>query len=218
MIEIHNIHFKYKKDIEKYVRDILYNNIQYGKINNIDEFNFMNELFKRHPDKEQKIGCGIKDILLGKNKLNAKGIHIDIIRNDNTKVDISWLLCISSNTKTDKQNLNSAFRSAIKDSIFNFKHDNIKKCGRRCNHCKKLTLENDLDVDHFNIEFKDLVQDFSNKNLLIPNSFMENKTYHYNEFKIDDNIFKKNWIEYHNRYCTLQLLCKKCHANKTYKK
>lgn len=77
------------------------------------------------------------------------------------------------------------YREAIVPQILQFKQDSLLKC------CNCSTLQSPFHVDHI-YPFRDLLKDFKKSGLE----------------SIDD------WILYHKKYATLQILCQSCNLKK----
>lgn len=212
-VTVNNIEFKSKKDLEIFVRQLL--NDARGNLDGIfeirgRELQFMGELFKRHPDYLNKCGCGINKVFVGGDAFNKKYAFVFIQRTDGTEIDISWKICVSGKTKTLHNIQCEIMRRSIANQILDFRD----KCNINCNGCGKPSLA--YDVDHYNIEFKQLVDQFKAKNKL-PIYFQELKSGGH-QFRAEDFKVEAKWKQFHLDNAKLQKLCKACHKQKTYKR
>tara|TARA_B110000046_G_C12836754_1_gene331814 strand:+ start:142 stop:744 length:603 start_codon:yes stop_codon:yes gene_type:complete len=163
------------------------------------------ELFKKHPEYPYKLR-DVVDIMVGKNTRNPKYYAFNIIRQDGSIEDISYIKCI--NPPNDKHNLLSAMRKAIQPQINDFRH----KSKKECEFCKKT---NDISIDHIYM-FKYLVRDFLalTDKMDIPNDF-DDDTDHIAIFKKKDIEFHNKWFTYHLNNATLRPLCTKCNLSRS---
>jgi hypothetical protein len=211
---IGKLEFKTKKECENYTRNIIYN-LGCCIINkDHPQFNFFDNLIKNHPNYEDKKGIGINYFYIQPNPFIKKYYQTMIKRLDDSDTDFSWIYCCQFKERTAYNELIRAMRIAIKDDIINYKQKQSKLI---CNFCKN---ENELyenyHVDHNNPSFQTLKDNFlqSIKNT-IPSLFDDCKIYNTPIFKDKDKDFKNEWIEYHNKNCNLQILCRDCNLKKS---
>ena len=168
------------------------------KLQREDDFNAFMELFKDHPEYETKIE-NVVDLCIVKNKRNSKYFEINLIRNDETREDISYRCCI--NTRPKNYNLNSALRYTIEPQITEFR----KGKELICEFCKSL---DDIQIDHI-ITFKDMSDMFLKDRSDIPFVF-DDTDYNGCKFQTVDEVFMNEWYEYHQNNAKLRCLCRKC--------
>lgn len=212
---IGDLGFKTKKECENYTRTII-NGLGCCKIHKThDKYSFFVSLLNNHPNCLTKIGSGIDYFYIQPNPLIEKYFQTMIKRTDGTNVDFSWVHCCQFKDKTDVDKLLRAMRYAIKDDIIRFK----KQSQLKCVQCQSEDeLYEDFHVDHDNPSFKTLKDNFLQAtDKLIPTSFTDCNKYKLTMFTNDSNsnAFKKEWIEYHNNHCNLQILCRDCNLRKT---
>ena len=120
-----------------------------------------------------------------------------------------------SSESSDKEKIQKAFRFGIREDTKLFRKLNETKC----NHCSQTTAEDQLEVDHKDISFKDLTKQFTED---------RNYTEEYLMTQIEDrnNIemwlftnkdIEDQWKSFHKEKALLQLLCLECHKKKTKK-
>ena len=210
---IGDIQFNSKKKCEDYTRNII-NNLGCCKIDtNHEYFNFFLNLIKNHPEYHDKIGTGIDYFYIMPNPLVSKYFQTMIKRTDGTDIDFSWVYCCKFKERTSKEDLLRSLRAAIKGIVIDFKQKQGKMI---CNYCKN---ENELyenyHVDHDNPSFDTLKNNFlQSTTKQIPSSFGNCEKYQLTIFNPEDEDFKNEWIEYHNKYCNFQILCRNCNAAK----
>jgi hypothetical protein len=213
---IGKLEFKTKKDCEEYTRNII-NNLGCCIINKVHTyFNFFDDLIYNHPEYYDKIGIGIDYFYITHNPLIKKYYQTMIKRLDGTEIDFSWVYCCKFKERSTSDDLLRAFRYAIKYDTIKYKQKQNKLI---CNLCK---TENELyenyHVDHHNPSFLTLKDNFLQlTKKQIPISFDDCKISKLTIFKDEDKDFKNDWIDYHNKNCNFQILCKNCNLRKNKK-
>jgi hypothetical protein len=208
MIEIDNIMFKNKIQLQEYTKNII-KKIGLGIITKDNEhFNFFNELIKRHSEYEVKKGLGIKNFIIKQNKMNKKAFELNITRIDDSIVDISYIHCCNL---INNNLLLRAMRYSVRKQILKFRNNS----NLTCNMCK---INNDCEfhIDHIK-PFSSLSSIFLKDKLNIPNTFDDCKKTNNSKFKKEDYEFKKEWKRYHKKNAELQVLCSKCNLKKSNK-
>ena len=208
---MHNHHivnineFKSQKKLKEYVKSII-NEIglcESVKTNYPEHYNFLLELFKRHPNHKEKV-YGLVDIKIRYN-LKFKGQLEVLIEKANGKIiDISVLKkCIN---KQKVNHLIQAMRLAIDPQIEEFRKNNklicVKCCSRKNTH-----------VDHHNPKFNDLYNSFIKDKEYIPDEF-DNGPGNIKCFMEKDIKFEKEWYKYHKNKATLRILCRDCNSKR----
>jgi hypothetical protein len=194
------------KEKKEYYKNMIYRIglISSVKNNDINDYNVFLDLFKNHPEYPQKID-GIIDVCIVRNKMNPKYYELNIIKEDGTIDNISYLSCCKVQ-HDEMKNLKSAMRYAIKPQIDHYRSNNVNVC-QSCNSSKN------IEIDHFDPSFKKLYTDFIEINPNIPKEFQD--TYFNSAcFKEEDREFEESWCQHHLKYAKLQCLCKKCNLSK----
>lgn len=177
-----------------------------------DKFNFFVNLLNNHPNRDEKVGCGIEYFYIEKNKIKFNAYQTMIRRSDNSIIDFSWRSCCEFKERSDDRNLSNAMRQAIYDDIREFKDasDLI------CNQCKTDKCDAwDFHVDHDEPPFRKLKEDFLQLNQLnVPTIFTSNSYLCMTTFCEEDSMFSNAWVQYHRANCKLQILCKTCNLRK----
>ena len=143
-----------KKQQREKCKEILYSD---GKISNEDQ-KFLIDVFKNHREWEMKKGVGIDYIYVGKayheKSYNQKCFYI--ARKDGSYTDISYVKSIHPPSKlTD---ISNACRYSVKQEIENFKSNNIIFGVTKCAITKTILKHNETHIDHYDLDFKDLVK------------------------------------------------------------
>ena len=208
---IGEIGFPTKKAVENFVRQTLITH-GYGVVN-IDNpiFDLIHNVLKNHCSYDEKKGAGIKYFIIQPNAMTGRDYTIMIKRTDDSIIDFSWVYCCEFKQRTQNADLTVAMREAISRDIYIFKQSNQLIC----NYCKETNLESqDFHVDHNEPPFRTIKDNFLKINKNHPLKFVDCPMTHRVKFQEEDKIFSKEWIDYHNKNCNLQILCKKCNLEK----
>lgn len=113
--------------------------------------------------------------------------------------------CLSCRPVTESAKRASAFRYLVRKQIIDFRVQN-----NRCACCNQTLDLHEGQIDHIR-PFRTLVAEFCEDRVLGPLIRVpEESVYIFQDWKI-----QKDWIEFHARNCSLQLLCTNCHLKKT---
>lgn len=210
---IGELEFKTKKECENYTRKII-NNLGCCIINkDHPQFIFFDNLIQNHPECDDKKGIGIDYFYIQPNNLVKKYYQTMIKRLDESETDFSWVYCCQFKERTVSDDLLKSMRTAIKDDVIKYKQRQSKLI---CNFCK---TENELyenyHVDHYNPSFQTIKDNFLQlTKKQIPSLFGDCKMYKLTIFKDEDEEFKNDWVDYHNKNCNFQILCRSCNLRK----
>ena len=210
---IGNKSYKSKSEAEKYVRDLIKMIGVCSSVKHSDpeSFNELKLVINNHPNKEK-----IKDVIdfrIVMNKLNKNAFELNIIKDDGTIEDISWKMCISGKEKTNKQQLQSAYRYSIDDQIYNYKQSvSLTYCSLCHNVCNIL---GGAQIDHV-IHFEKLYIDFQNEINMEPPIEFDDAPDGSNRhiFKMRDIDYDIAWQEYHKKNAKLRVLCRDCNLKR----
>lgn len=197
---------KTKKELKEYTKNVI-NEIglcESIKSNYPTYFNFFIELFKRHPNHDEKVK-GLVDIKIRNNKQFKKQLEVYIEKSNGDIIDISVLnKCIRS--YNGKKELNLAMRESIKPQLSEFR----KTCIYTCVLCGE---KKDLDVDHHKPLFCELYENFIKDRKDIPTIF-NNTNSNTKCFRKEDIDFETEWNNYHKSNAVFRMLCKVCNNKK----
>jgi hypothetical protein len=173
---------------------------------------------KRHPQHLNKLNKFV-DFQIYQDALNKRGFALTIVNNDNTYTEISWRICVTGRGKPSKTLFNSALRQCISDQIKDFRDASDLSYCRECN-CS--LYDKILHIDHNEIQFIKLVEDFMELNketIIIPIEYNKKDITFETLFKDDDDWIGKLFESYHLQNATLRVLCETCNlTRKKYKK
>lgn len=219
-IIIGNKIFKTQTECEKYTRSILTELGITDSVKNKNEeyFNYLILLCRRHPHHIHKLNKFV-DFKIYQDTLNKRALALTIVNRDNTYTEISWRICISGTSKSIKTLFNSALRHCISYQIKNFKDASDLSYCRECN-CS--LVDKIIHIDHHEIQFIKLVEDFmelNKKNIIIPIEYNKKDLTFQTLFKDEDMWIGKLFETYHLQNATLRVLCEPCNLTREkYKK
>jgi hypothetical protein len=213
-LQLSGLTFKFKKDLEKYVKEEICKYID-KEINRDHQFyNTLLDIFHRNPKYEK---CNPSSFILisSKNRSESPGLSKDLRRGEtyrpHFKTDI-WRVfslkgCLTVDEKTDKSKTIRALRDEIKEQINEYRRNNSS--------CVRCGSKDKLEVDHVKT-FKSLSESFLKicSDELGSISICKRGIY----YCISDEIVKQRWLDFHKENCILQSLCKSCHKKKTHEK
>ena len=162
-------------------------------------------LFERHPEFEQKRGCGISAVKVVLNPVFGDRCFW-IYRTDGTDTDISYRTCVTSKKPSQRQAFMAACRAAIADQVLAFKRSRFNQHPLlKCNISGRLVSESDSHVDHF-IPFINLVEHFvSTRRIDIDTVQFHPKVDGSFVTEFASESLKKQWQEYHSLNATLRI-------------
>ncbi len=136
-------------------------------------------------------------------------LHLKVKTNNSPFKTISWRDC-SRQTDTTHDKLAEAMRNAVKPHMYAFKATKTM-----CNICSD-DITKVGDIDHIE-PFATIKSDFmKNTSQEKPTEFGENEFSSF-IFSPENKEFEEQWTKYHNERAKYQMLCKKCHKEKTKK-
>lgn len=113
-IVLNGIEFKFQKDAIAYFKDML-NRYRNGQTITGDDYNTLLALLARHPEADQKIGCGVKRLYKDRTDMPTSCFWIE--RTDGSKTDFSYRTAISAKGKSLYQEFLEACRVAVQDDL-----------------------------------------------------------------------------------------------------
>jgi hypothetical protein len=166
------------------------------------------ELLERHPQREEKVGVGVKEFFKAKNEFNQQTLFIR--RTDGSVIDFSWLTCIKGKNTTTRTNLLEAMCEAVDGQIQFFKRRSKEK---HCAICGAELLGLSVDVDHKK-PFLELAKEFLGSRDLTPVVFDDCRGTQRACFKEVDLDFQTAWETFHADNATLRLTCSPCNRSR----
>jgi len=170
-----------------------------------DEFLDCLDLFKRHPEYEQKVGCGIRSV-----RVILDPIYFNrcfwIYRFDGSNTDISYRTCIDAKPRGAKEKFLSACRYSISNQIVAFKAKQFKDGSPVfCKITGKQVQRHECDVDHLH-PFSFLIADFVKiKNIDIDAIEYVDRGDGHMVYEFLDKQLEADWKSFHYRHAVLQI-------------
>lgn len=199
MYSLLNLEFKTKKQMQDHVRNIIYLLGESIIKSDNEHFKLFQDIVKRQD---------VIEFHIIKNPINKKAFHM-MYRTKKGLVDFSWLNC---GLDSVDNSLIKAMRNEIYNDIINFK----KQCEKKCVFCNVTDAE--FHVDHHEPSFKQLTETFlkdKETDFLKYKYNNENKLTYFNDNDFRMVVFSNQWKDYHNKNCSLQILCAKCNLTKS---
>jgi hypothetical protein len=221
MIEIGDKIFKTKKEATDFIRGILYGNLLNMPLSD-DGLVFVCDLLEKHPDKNEKIGVGVKSIITEEDANFHTTRHFSIIRNDNTKIDFSFNKCLTPNLNDPLKLFHSSARRAIADQILVVKdilfQKNMDADGNiLCALTGEMIDKKSCHVDHIPPKtFDKIVSDFIDENKIDVSMLKYKEACDGIGREFEDDKIKQLFSDYHEKVAKLRIVSVK--ANLSQKK
>lgn len=215
-IKIGEREFLTKKEALNHFKKIL-NSYDYGDILKQDDFNDVFKLIETHPKKEEKIGCGIKEIRIAKLKYNTKAF--ELLRFDNSTELFSYTRRINAK-RSNFRMFSEACRKAIQSDLRNVKQVYFDKYSRKgkvkCQETKELLRWEELTVDHRQPNTFSIILD-----RFIELNKIDLEKIEYIEIdgeanELADIVLKQKFIKYHREKANLRIVKKNINLGRSY--
>lgn len=122
---------------------LVLNSYQPGEVLRNTDLETVIEIVKRHPRAQEKIGCGIKEIIVRNDPVWKKTKQFWIIRTDGSGIDFSYKKCVNGEPASI-DTFRAACRTAVANDIFKFKLAELQKNPT----CPFRNIPLDLDNSH----------------------------------------------------------------------
>lgn len=214
-IMVHGTSFRTKTALRDYVRKKLARIQCTSDLRTADKdfYRFVLALFERHPNVHAKLEKGVARIQVSEVGRSARGDrYYGFVLNyeDGTRDDISWQVCVTGKSRSNRIIAMAAMRQAIQDQIWAFRADVDMRtwlcplcgCGRDGGGADQ--------VDH-EIPFCTLADAFAAKHgWPLTRSDVDSL---YRNVIVDADYAEK-WSAHHREHARLQLLCLPCNQKK----
>ena len=203
--ELGGIYFKTLTERDEYIRSILEKG---ERVLEGQELAVAFDLLLLHPDADNKIGAGVKQIEVRPSGQRTDYNCLWVVRENNPEDDdFSYEKCKSDMTRLIEKRRESAYREAVQQQITDYRFVH-RKSSQSCDH-PGCTSNKDIQVDHQHPSFKELVSSFEQEQDDIPTEFEEAVgTIYTKRFRESDSAYGEAWQKYHQRHAVLRLLCK----------
>jgi len=198
---------KTKKEKTEKCKELLYKDTL-----TLDDKKFLASIFINHPNWKDKRGVGVKDISRMKTIYNTTSFQI--IRKDGSTTDISYNECISPSSSLSK--IKRACRTACKTEIIKFRK-NIKWGIDICPISKKILYKENTDIDHYDMTFNDLFNEWiKDKDLsYLISKLSKSEDNLFEDYFIDDKL-NNDFLDFHKKNTNLRAVDK--NINRSYLK
>lgn len=164
-----------------------------------------------HPRVKDKVGCGIKSIVLGTSSNDWGNKCFFIVRVDGSREEFSYRSCISP--KNPWRYFTDAMRSMVNPSIEAWKDEAFSRAVTYpCAECSIPLWRASAVVDHAHPRpFEVLVK------LWLETRCLEFEALDYRKnqtglYSFTDPMLTHNWVGFHNTNASPRLLCQRCNA------
>ena len=206
--QIGKLNFKYKKDVIAYYKNIL-NSYKFQEILNESDFNDVLNLLKIHPNAQEKIGVGVKEIIVDETRYKTKCFNA--IRFDSSSEIFSYIKCINGDL-SPLAKFSKTCRDVIADDLrlvkLSFFKGNSKKGRVKCQETGKLSLWEELNVDHRQPNTFSVIVDRFIELYKIDLSAVEYIETIDNVYSFKDDDFAEKFRQYHKEKANLRLVRK----------
>jgi hypothetical protein len=208
--------FKYKKDALLYFKTKL-NSYDFGEILNNEDTEDVIALLLENETRKDKIGCGVKEIKIGKVQFGTKCFQI--IRNDLTSENFSYIYCINGDLKPFTK-FSHACRNAIHGDLHNVKQkyfdQNSIKGKVKCQETGILSSWTELNVDHRQPNTLSVIID---RFIELHNINLNNIRYETDENNkrvLADKDLENKFRDYHMKKANLRIVRKEKNLGRSY--
>ena len=206
-IEIAGETFKTQTAAIERIRGIMasYHN---GATVNMFDLAFLQDLLRRHPDAESKIGIGVASIFVDRNPQYPSTRTFFLVRVDGSSTDFSFMECLRP-TPHDKKVLR-AFRAAVEPYTLQFKRDHFDRVGEPaiCPITGESIRFVGSHVDHAApMTFEALAAAFLAGEGLTPEDVAVAETADHTYYdRLTDPDLEQRWIDFHNARAVLRVV------------
>jgi hypothetical protein len=209
--------FRRKADIAAYVR-VVFSRYEDGSALVDDDAKIIAALLAWHPRAKQKIGAGIRDIVVRQNpEWGGKCKTFWVRRIDGTETDFSYRQCLSPSSPWS--DFCAACRNAVVGQVLDFRDRYFAvqagpdgKCA--CQLTRERVGKNESHVDH-SPPFNLLVKDFVARECIDIHA-VELTGHEDGAFTIEfkDDCLRERWCAYHRAHAGFLLLCPSANMKK----
>jgi hypothetical protein len=174
-----------------------------------DLFDVLMSVLNAHSKRDEKIGNGVDFFKVE----NAPGRGCKVVIHhtdpDDEAVSFSWQKCIKKKWNTNEQQAYRAFRFSVTDQTEGYRNSLSAKERVTCTLCGSVG-NRQFDVDHCDLQFKELVNTFTSTHGL-QTELIDGGEHKYS-FK--DDTYSKEWKAFHKRHATYRILCHDCNCKR----
>jgi hypothetical protein len=208
--------FKYKKDALLYFKSKL-NSYEFGETLNVEDTADVTALLLENETRRDKIGCGIKEIRIGKVQFGTKCFQI--IRYDLTIENFSYVYCINGDLKPFTK-FSNACRNAIHKDLHDVKQkyfdQNSVKGKVKCQETGILSSWTELNVDHRQPNTLSIIIDRFIELHKVDLKNIEYETVKDNKSLLADKDLESKFRDYHMQKANLRIVRKEKNKGRSY--
>ncbi|MCL2724188.1 MAG: DCL family protein [Polyangiaceae bacterium] len=199
--------FSTKKKLSEHCSSILRKYSLNDDVND-DDAAFLHSLLERHPERDQKVGVGVRRFFVGPNDYGRKCFWLE--RVDGTKTDFSFMACITPPRHED--DVRQALRSLIEKQIIAFR-DRAFAVIRHvpCAITGELVTTDDAHVDHQPpTTFDELVKRFlAERSMTFGDVAIVPTADGDTVCRLVDDALARAWMAFHEENAVLQIATKR---------
>lgn len=201
---IANRTFPTKKSLQDEIKRILHQSPLDQKLEG-DDYKLIRALLDRHPQAEQKVGCGVRSIFVVKFPPYCS-CGFELVRIDGSRTDFSYLQCLNPESKLTR--LKRACRYAVSDDIIAFRDDFFRRGQSACEISGRFVDLNTYNVDHAPpMTFKNIFEAFlSEYGINVDKIVLSYGGDGSTTCDIGHPAIRDLWINFHRKYANLRIL------------
>jgi len=176
------------------------------------DFPDVRALLERHPDRDQKVGCGIGAFIV---RLDANGNKMFWLRRlDGTETDFSFYSCVNGRGPSLRQEFAEAARFAVFPEMKSYKARYFAERANDqgmapCEETEKLMTIADAHVDHYPITFDQIVERFLESESIVPSrAILSAQADNQQTTTFTCRETEQRFIDFHRRHATLLVVHK----------
>ena len=201
---IRGLGFSTKKQLAKHIREIV-DSVENGIALSDYDHDFMMDILQHHPEFETKAQGSYK-IVVDSPVEFPKQRCFWLVKLDESRIDISWLVALDAKPRGAVADLSSALRHAVRDQILAARDAQL---GGTCGVCGKTVLAGD--VDHSGVSFAEIRDMWLLTQVAVPLVDIGVTS------DLADAAQKADWQDFHSLWADLRFLHTECHKKVTKK-
>lgn len=216
-LHLDHLYFNSKRAAKSYFRNILWkyhpNNILEAK-----DFHDVMTLLTHHPNAKEKIGCGVKKIIVGDSKYTDRCFHI--VRNDDSIENFSFHKCIDGDHSSFRK-FCSACRKAIEYDIYQYKKKFFEKYANedwmiKCQATGKFLTFSQAHIDHREPLTFSVIVHFFIESLEINTDLIKYETSQEYGMRFSDKRLILKFKSYHKEHARLRVVDSRVNLGKSH--
>lgn len=205
-IVIGRLRFASKKACTKHFQEMLSRYKPGESLSVLDTTEFF-WLLDRHPEREQKVGCGIRCVRVELHPVFTKQKCFRLYRFDGSNTDVSFLSCVSGKGKSITARWIEAMRNEVSGQIIAFKQNAFKHTAElQCELTGQTVNWHNCHVDHVT-PFHEIAQAFLNEiGVAVSAAALEPARDNQWQEQFSDAVIAGKWAAYHMAAAKLRIV------------